>query len=64
MSGVLSAWKVGVGDTVAAGQEIGVMESMKMEIPIAAPVAGRVAALKAGAGDFVQEGDTVAVIES
>lgn len=62
MSGVLSAWKVAVGDAVAAGQEIGVMESMKMEIPIAAPAAGTVTELRAGAGDFVQEGDTIAVI--
>jgi acetyl-CoA carboxylase biotin carboxyl carrier protein len=64
MSGVLSAWKVSVGDQVEAQQEIGVMESMKMEIPIVSPAAGTVSDLRAGAGDFVQEGDTVAVIAS
>lgn len=64
MSGVLSAWKVGVGDAVSAQQEIGVMESMKMEIPIVAPVGGTVTELRAGAGEFVQEGDTVAVIDA
>ncbi len=64
MSGVLSAWRVQVGDLVSAQQEIGVMESMKMEIPIVSPVGGTVAELRANAGDFVQEGDTVAVIAS
>ena len=63
MSGVLSAWKVAVGERVSAQQEMGVMESMKMEIPIVAPLDGTVAELRAGAGDFVQEGDTLAVID-
>lgn len=64
MSGVLSSWKVAVGERVSSGQEIGLMESMKMEIPILSPVDGTVSALKAGAGEFVQEGDAIAVIEA
>lgn len=64
MSGVLSAWKVSVGERVSAGQEIGLMESMKMEIPITAPQDGAVSSLSANPGDFVQEGDTIAVIDA
>ncbi len=64
MSGILSRWTVAVGDPVAIGQEIGVLESMKMEIPIVSPVAGSVGELRAAAGGFVQEGDTLAVVQS
>ena len=62
MSGVLSSWKVSVGERVSSGQEIGLMESMKMEIPILSPIDGTVSSLTAGAGAFVQEGDAIAVI--
>ncbi len=49
-----------IGDTVIAGQELGVMEAMKMELSLKAPRAGRVAAVQAKAGDFV-EADAVLV---
>ncbi|MCL6596826.1 MAG: acetyl-CoA carboxylase biotin carboxyl carrier protein subunit [Firmicutes bacterium] len=62
MSGVLASWKVAVGDRVGAQEEIGVLESMKMQIPILSPQAGEVAELRASPGDFVQEGDTLAVV--
>ncbi|TVV76810.1 urea carboxylase [Sphingomonas solaris] len=42
-----SVWKLmkAVGDTVAAGETIAVMEAMKMEFPVTSPAAGTVAAL-------------------
>ena len=62
MSG--SVWKVEVreGDTVAAGDVVMILESMKMEIPIEATDAGAVKEIKVAEGDFVQEGDSVVVI--
>lgn len=51
------------GDSVAAGDPIVVLESMKMEIPVEAPRAGRVAEIKVREGETVQEGDTVALLE-
>jgi acetyl-CoA carboxylase biotin carboxyl carrier protein len=42
MAGTLLELKVKVGDTVAVGQEIAVVESMKMEVPINSPAAGKV----------------------
>ncbi len=51
------------GDQVAAGDAIIVLESMKMEIPVEAPRAGRVAEITVAEGQTVQEGDTVAVLE-
>jgi biotin carboxyl carrier protein len=54
---------VSVGDTVEAGDEIALLESMKMEIPVLAEAPGKVAAVKVVVGDVVQEGDVLAVID-
>ena len=51
------------GDKVAAGDPVIVLESMKMEIPVEAPRAGKVREIKVAEGQTVQEGDTVAVID-
>ena len=62
---VANVWKVVVseGDTVAEGDTLVILESMKMEIPVLAEDAGTVAQLKVGEGDVIQEGDLIAVIE-
>ncbi len=56
-----SIWKLvsEVGDTVAEGQELLVVESMKMEFPLEAPHAGVVAAIAVAEGDHVKAGDHV-----
>lgn len=51
------------GEDVVEGQEIVILESMKMEIPVAAPQAGRVVRIMVNQGDFVNEGQPVAVLE-
>ena len=51
------------GDTVAAGDPVIVLESMKMEIPVEAPRAGSVKEIRVREGQTVQEGETVAVLE-
>jgi len=57
-------WKieVAVGDTVEADATLIILESMKTEIPIDAPKAGKVAAILVGEGDAVEEGQVVAVL--
>jgi acetyl-CoA carboxylase biotin carboxyl carrier protein len=57
-------WKVvaEVGASVAEGDELVILESMKMEIPVLAPTAGTLAELRVGEEDRVSEGDVVAVI--
>jgi len=54
---------VRVGDTVEAGTEIALLESMKMEIPVLTEQAGTVSEVKVEVGDVVQEGDILAVID-
>ncbi|WP_338444449.1 acetyl-CoA carboxylase biotin carboxyl carrier protein subunit [Bacillus spizizenii] len=52
-------WKVHVkaGDHIEKGQEVAILESMKMEIPIVADRSGTVKEVKKNEGDFVNEGD-------
>ncbi|MCW2547267.1 MAG: biotin/lipoyl attachment protein [Mycobacterium sp.] len=59
---VANVWKVvaAAGDTVAAGDTIVILESMKMEIPVLAEDGGVLAELAVSEGDVVQEGDLIA----
>jgi biotin carboxyl carrier protein len=60
-----TVWKIvaAKGTALAAGQEILIMESMKMEIPVEAPRAGTLVELRVAEGDVLKEGDIVAVLE-
>ncbi|HVL88697.1 MAG TPA: biotin/lipoyl-binding carrier protein [Actinomycetota bacterium] len=62
---VANVWKVLVqpGATVAEGDTLVILESMKMEIPVEAPHDGTVTAVNVHEGGVVQEGDVIAVIE-
>ncbi len=59
-------WKIVArpGDKVAADDEIMILESMKMEIPVVAPEDGTVKEIKVVEGDAVTEDQVVAVVES
>jgi propionyl-CoA carboxylase alpha chain len=63
MPGLVKQVLVAVGDRVAAGDTLLVLEAMKMEQLIRAPRAGRVAALSARTGQQVEAGLVLAVIE-
>jgi biotin carboxyl carrier protein len=51
-----------VGATVGAGEDVAVVESMKVEIPVSAPRAGRVLAIAVSPGAQVQAGDLLLTI--
>ena len=55
---------VEAGVQVARGDEVMVVESMKVEIPIKAPAAGRVKEFRVKPGDQIQRNFVLAVIES
>ena len=52
-----------VGDEVAEGDILIIMESMKMEIPVESPAGGRLKEFKVQEGDSVEEGAILAVVE-
>ena len=56
--------RVEAGQRVAEGDELVVLESMKMEIPVMAPVGGIVTQVPLAAGDTVAEGDLVAIVDA
>ncbi len=59
-----SVWKVNVevGQQVAANDELVILESMKMEIPVVAPVGGTVSAVLVAAEDQVAEGSVLVTL--
>jgi biotin carboxyl carrier protein len=61
-----NVWQIrcAVGDRVARGQELVILESMKMEIPVEAPAAGVVREIRVAEGTAVKDGDVVAVVET
>ena len=54
--------EVRVGDTVTAEDSVVILESMKMEIPVLADVAGVVSEIIVSDGDVVNDGDPLVVI--
>jgi acetyl-CoA carboxylase biotin carboxyl carrier protein len=60
-----TVWKieVEVGDTVAEGDTVAILESMKMEMPVEAEDEGTVKEIKVSEGEAVSEGDTLVVLE-
>ena len=60
-----NVWKIvaSVGDALAEDDPILILESMKMEIPVAAPEDGRLVEILVAEGDVAKEGQVVARIE-
>lgn len=63
MPGAVLVVHVRDGDVVVKGQPLLVLEAMKMEHTLRAPVDGRVARVLCGVGDRVSEGDELLAIE-
>ncbi|KML37157.1 biotin/lipoyl-binding carrier protein [Cytobacillus firmus] len=63
MAGTVLNVLVEAGQEVNAGQEVLMLESMKMEIPVESETGGKVAEVKVSIGDFVNEGDVLVVFE-
>ncbi|MFS0644418.1 acetyl-CoA carboxylase biotin carboxyl carrier protein subunit [Siminovitchia sp. 179-K 8D1 HS] len=60
-----NVWKIlyKEGDEVQAGEDVVILESMKMEIPIQAETGGVIKEIKVNEGDFVNEGDVLIELE-
>jgi acetyl-CoA carboxylase biotin carboxyl carrier protein len=60
-----TVWKIEckVGDEVAEGDTLVILESMKMEMPVEAEDDGKVAEIVCEEGQAVSEGDTLVVLD-
>jgi acetyl-CoA carboxylase biotin carboxyl carrier protein len=60
-----TVWKieVKVGDAVSVEQTLVILESMKMEMPVEAPEAGKVLRIAVSEGQAVEEGDVLVELE-
>lgn len=63
MAGSVWQWLVDEGSEIEAGATVGILESMKMEIPIVAPVSGKIHCFYRQAGQQVQAGQLLMVID-
>ena len=64
MQAVVHSVNVAAGDAVTAGQEVAVLEAMKMQHGLVSPVAGTVKAVKFSVGEVVEEGNLVVSVEA
>ena len=62
MGGVVVEVKAKVGQTVAAGETVVILEAMKMKTPIIASRAGQVTQVHVAAGDAVEAGQALVTI--
>lgn len=62
ITGTVVRVEVERGVSVAAGQVVVVLESMKMELPVEAQVGGTVAEVRVAAGQPVAEGDLLVIL--
>jgi len=63
MAGVVVEILVQPGQDVAEGQDVVILESMKMQLPVQANLSGKVAQIKVAAGDFINEGEPILTLE-
>ena len=63
MAGVVLEFLVKPGDQGAVDQDVVMLESMKMQIPVQSTVAGTVKSIKVNEGDFVDDGAVLLEIE-
>jgi len=62
ITGTVWTVEVAVGDTIAVGDPVVILESMKMEMPVEAEVAGTVEQILCEKGQSVNEGDPLIVV--
>ena len=63
MGGKVLDVKVSVGDAVSEGDEVVILEAMKMELPVVAEVSGTVKEIKCNKGDAVEAEGVLLVLE-
>ena len=63
VTGSLWKWTVKTGDEVVCGQKLGIIESMKMEIPLESPTTGKIHSLLKSEGELVKNGELLLLLK-
>jgi acetyl-CoA carboxylase biotin carboxyl carrier protein len=63
MAGVILEFLVKPGEEISIDQDVVILESMKMQIPVQSTVSGTVKTFKVNEGDFVDDGDILLEVE-
>jgi acetyl-CoA carboxylase biotin carboxyl carrier protein len=63
ITGTVWEIRVNVGDEVQEEQVLVVLESMKMEMPVESPAAGKVASIAVEKGQAVEEGELLLTLD-
>ena len=63
ITGTILKIEIQAGETVCEDEEVIILESMKMEIPLESPIDGVITEILVKEGDPVEEGAVVAVVE-
>ena len=64
VAGRVCALPVEIGGNVSNGDDIAVVESMKMEIPVASPASGTLKSILVNVDEVVAEGQVVAIVHT
>jgi biotin carboxyl carrier protein len=64
VAGRVCALPVEVGASVSEGDDIALVEAMKMEIPVAAPATGKLTSILVSLDDVVAEGQVLAILQT
>lgn len=63
VTGKLITFSASIGAQVSKGEEVAIVECMKMEIPVESDIAGRIVEILVKEGDDIEEGQHLALLE-
>ena len=64
VAGRVCAIAASAGASIGNGDDVVLVEAMKMEIPVSAPAAGKIKSILVSIDDVVAEGQTIAILET
>ena len=64
VAGRVCALAVEIGASVREGDDVALVEAMKMEIPVASPAAGKIKSILVSLDEVVAEGQVLAIVET
>ena len=64
VAGRVCAIAASAGESIGNGDDVVLVEAMKMEIPVPSPTAGKIKSILVNVDDVVAEGQAIAILET